>query len=392
MQKKLFLIISCFFLCLFTGCSCNEKTELKKETIKETEIEEETEKNIDINLDVEESKKEETQIKETQKEDSKKLKIILDDKEYDAGEAKVGKYRKLEHDVQKQEVTDELVKQKLQMMYQSVDIYSYLKTSGTANRGDRVNLSFIARLEGTDKVLDKSAEKGLNLKLGSHSYYEGFDEGIYGMSVGETKKFVIDYETDIIVSDRIIKGNIIEYEVSLNGIYQETTPVAEFGTDEFVKNYLSYTGCNTVAELTAYVRDELEKEMETNYRNEITNILLTQLLESSTIKDYSAELGQAYYQKFLENFKNNAREQNLPIDKFCELNNTTYPEVDEELNEKAIRCLKADIILTKIAEKEGLKSKDEALNLIIESSIYNEKIQIHNVKSFYNIDYIITGN
>ena len=112
-------------------------------------------------------------------------------------------------------------------------------TGGTASRGDYVNISFTATDAETGEVLDQSDEDGLRIKLGNYSYYEGFDDGIYGLSTGETNSFDIDYLYDYQEENHVaVNDRMVHFDVTLNGVYQETTPVADPGTD----TYVSYRG------------------------------------------------------------------------------------------------------------------------------------------------------
>lgn len=383
-MKKYIIYSLMICICLsIVGCS-KDNSKLKKDSNKSSEAQETTDRNVNINLDVDED---ETTI-ETQNINKNKLNILYKDKEYSSGSVKLANYKNLKHNVQKTEVTENDINSLVEGLCYSVATTRYM-TSGMASKGDTVNISFLATDENGNEV-DKSSENGLKLKLGDYNYYEGLDDGIYGLEVGESNSFTIDYKEDILVEERNIRNHIIKFDVTLNGIYTEDYDSnLQIGTDDFVDTLLyGTTNCRTMEELREYAKKQLEAEALENYNNKVANNLLTQLFDTCEIADYSKELEEAYYNDFWEKCINNARNENITIDKYLELTQQSYSFLDNKFKEKAQNCAKADVILINIAKNEKLNSFEEALQFIIDNSVYDENAYTSNQKEFYDYQYI----
>ena len=402
MKKRRFLFLLCIGFCI-EGCSCNNQesspiTEnLETQVIGETtspdkqiniKLEtkpEETTSKVDINLT---TKPKETVVS------SEGIDIVFKNNTYESGSVELQNYKGLKHNIPEiEEVTEDDVLNSLDSYYNNVFAFPLIK-SGQASVGDYVNISFLAK-DSVGNILDKSGEKGTNLLLGEYQYYEGLDEYIYGMNVGDTKTFEIDYDKEYYFVDNIlIKDRVVTFEVTLNGIYNiEYDNSVTVGTDDYVEKYLfDSTGCLTVAELKDYIREELEKARKDSYKENVENIILTELLDDSEILDYPEDLGQAYYDDFWEQIKQNARDESLTLDDYLSLLNTTYNNLDERLSERASNCVQADVILSNIASLENLNSKEEALAFLIENSVYDEEYQPIDIKEFYDYKYIKFSN
>lgn len=379
-------IIYGLILCLslsMIGCSKNN-SELKKDSKESAKTEDSTDKNVDINLDVDEDESE----LETKSNKKKDLKIVFKGIEYDTGSVKLSEYKGLKHDVEKTEITDFDVNSMVEGLCYSVATTRY-ETSGMASKGDTVNISFVATDENGNEV-DRSSENGLKLTLGDYNYYEGLDDGIYGLEVGESNSYPIDYKEDYLVEERNVRNHIITFDVTLNGIYTEDyNNNLQMGTDEFVDTLLyGTTNCRTMTELENYCGEQLEADSLKEYNNNVANALLTQLFETCEITDYPKDLEEAYYNDFWEQCISNARNENITIDKYLDLTDQSYSALDNKFKEKATNCAKADVILIHIAQRENLNTFEEALQFLIDNSKYDSEAYTSNLKDFYDYQYI----
>lgn len=365
---------------LLIGCS--KKAEESKDTPdNKTEVVENKEQTTD------ESYEEESNYNS----ENKNSKIISKDKDYDYGSVILAEYKGLKHNIVKSECTELDIRAMIEGLSYSAATTKYV-TSGVASRGDTVNISFVATDENGNEV-DRSSDKGLKLTLGDHSYYEGLDDGIYGLEVGQSNSFPIDYKDYLVVENRNIKDKIINFDVTLNGIYiRNESNDLQFGTDEFVNTFLySTTNCRTVKELEEYVKNQVEEYNLEQYTDSLTTDLLTQLFKTCEVSSYSEELAEEYYNNFWEKCINNARDESITIDKYLELTQQSYFQLDNKFKEKAENCAKADAILISIARKENLNSTQDALQFLIDNSIYDESAYTSNLKDFYDYDYITFG-
>lgn len=389
-MKKLGLLSLLFCLCL-SGCSCGGDPQLQESRV-ETNEETETDENGNVKINLETDENEETI--ETVQNTNQKVDLIIGDVTYEHGSVDLGRYNQIPHNIVKEEVTPEMIESRLNALYFSVDPYLTL-TGGTASRGDYVNVSFTATDAETGEVLDQSDEDGLRIKLGNYSYYEGFDDGIYGLSTGETNSFDIDYLYDYQEENHVaVNDRMVHFDVTLNGVYQETTPVADPGTDTYVSTYLSdTTGCHTVDELRVYAEEQLNQETENTFQQERQNMVFTQLVKESEIEEYDPNLEDYYYDFFYQCYVQNAREQNIPLDDFAERIGSSVDEIRSDCEEIAQYSAMADTALVAVAEEEGLSNIEEAKQYVLENSYYDEDFRMDlQLEEFYNYTEIQVTN
>ena len=144
-----------------------------------------------------------------------------------------------------------------------------------AEEGDIVNINYVGKKDGIafDGGTDDS-EEGYNLELGSHSFIDGFEEGLIGVVAGEVRDLDLTFPEDYHSEE--LAGQAVVFTVTVNAVQQLVIP--EF-TDEFVKENFDIS---TAAEYEAVLQEEMNKA--TFYEQ-----IIAALLETSTVENYPAD-------------------------------------------------------------------------------------------------------
>ena len=95
---------------------------------------------------------------------------------------------------------------------------------------DTVNIDFSGSVDG-EKFPGGTAD-GYDLVLGSGSFIPGFEDGVVGLKVGESKDVNVKFPDDY--SAENLKGKDAVFTVKLNKITEKLLPEL---TDEYVKNH-----------------------------------------------------------------------------------------------------------------------------------------------------------
>lgn len=137
---------------------------------------------------------------------------------------------------------------------------------------DAVNIDFVGYLDG--EAFEGGASQGYVLFLGSQSFIEGFEEGIIGMEVGETKDLNLTFPEQYAAE---LAGKDVVFTVSVNSIAYVP---GEF-TDEAVSSYS--TEFTTADACREYLANAL-------LESKITNLLATNYyvnqINADTVKNY----------------------------------------------------------------------------------------------------------
>lgn len=87
-----------------------------------------------------------------------------------------------------------------------------------AEDGDTVNIDYTGYLDGTAFEGGSTNGMGADLGLGTHTYIEGFEEGIVGKAVGDTFDLNLTFPEDY--GNTELAGKEVVFTVTLNGIYE----------------------------------------------------------------------------------------------------------------------------------------------------------------------------
>ncbi len=103
-------------------------------------------------------------------------------------------------------------------------------TDRAAQLGDFANIDYMGLIDNTS--FDGGTAVGQELELGSGSYIEGFEDGVVGMNIGDTKTLELRFPDDYGSTD--LAGKDVKFIVTLNSL--QTKAVPEF-TNEWVKKH-----------------------------------------------------------------------------------------------------------------------------------------------------------
>ncbi|MCC6094216.1 MAG: FKBP-type peptidyl-prolyl cis-trans isomerase [Eubacterium sp.] len=93
------------------------------------------------------------------------------------------------------------------------------KTAGTVVKaGDTVNIDYTGYLNGEAFDGGSTNGAGTDLKLGSGTYIDGFEDQVEGHKVGETFDIEVTFPEDYGVSD--LNGQKVTFTVTINGVYK----------------------------------------------------------------------------------------------------------------------------------------------------------------------------
>lgn len=284
----------------------------------------------------------------------------------------LGEYKGIEVTAIDTSVSDEELKEELDFLFH-VDVRD----------GDYINLDFTGYVDGKTFEDGSTDGKGYDLSIGSGTFIDGFETGLIGTKVGESVsldlKFPDNYEGDL-------AGKDVTFECTVNEIYY-TTGEAEL-TEKFVTEKTEY---KTVEEYKESVRAELVAYKEEEAKSAQFTELYAQLLEKCEVKKYPKKLleenmkeAQSYYDSMIEYYTQMALiyyGQSLTKEQVLTMLGTTQEKLDEEIKNTAYDSTKSVMLMTVIAEKEGIVLSEEEFQSDLAG--YIEKANVDSAAAFY---------
>ncbi len=136
-----------------------------------------------------------------------------------------------------------------------------------------VEISFVGILED-GQTNERLKGDHVDLKVGARRYMEAFEDGILGMTPGQTKKVSVEFGADF--PDDFVAGKKVNFEITVHQKKAATLPELD---DEFLKRY----GAQSVENLREMLRKDSEQSAVTNSKGAVKDQLIRALIEQNTI-------------------------------------------------------------------------------------------------------------
>ncbi|MDL1971378.1 MAG: trigger factor [Candidatus Desulfofervidaceae bacterium] len=269
-------------------------------------------------------------------------------------------------------VTEEEVETELNRLREMHAELESIEEPRPAQKGDYVILSFQGYQDGEPLETFKSDD--YMAELGKNQLHEDIEKELLGTQVGEEKVIELTYPEDY--QNKELAGKKIELHVKIKDIKEKILPPLD---DEFVKSLEdNYEG---VAELRNALKEQIKEKKEKIREEYIKNYILTHLTENAEI-----ELPDSLVEEELESMIERALQFTTPeVRKSLNLD-----KMKEDLRPNAEKKVKAQLILSKIAQEENItaeeKEVEEELKLIAE----NLKVPLEKMQNPYVISRIQT--
>ena len=230
-------------------------------------------------------------------------------------------------------------------------------TDRAAADGDTVNIDYVGRIDGVAFDGGNTNGNGADLKLGSGTYIDNFEEQIVGHTPGETFDVTVTFPEDYGNED--LNGKEAVFETTLNYIKETVTPEL---TDDWVKENLSETmSLNNIDELKAFVKSTML------YDNQASDVY-TALHDKVSYTDELPQIALDYYRDvLLYRIYTYAQKYGTTMDTLLSSGTlgTSYDSVDAYLadaNDSIKSITQQALLMQAVAEKMGFKCDTETMN------------------------------
>lgn len=212
-----------------------------------------------------------------------------------------------------------------------------------ARRGDHVTIAFTGEVEG--QARPDLAGDNVTVELGEGRLIPGFEEGIEGLSAGETRVLSLTFPADY--REASIAGKGAAFTVTLKDLKEKLLPELD---DEFAGDVGEFDSLDA---LRAAVREAYVREETGRLQAAARETLIDRLLERNPVEIPPAlveERGRA----LLREWQHRLAHQGIDL---------TRVEVDAgklgaEVRERARRQVHAGLVLEAIARQEGIRAEE----------------------------------
>ena len=293
--------------------------------------------------------------------DKEELKVVgtpdISDLHFEAGEpirfkaefevapdVEVGEYRGLPVKYAEPTVSEEEVDQRLETMRESKADYVNVDPR-PIETGDHI-LAHLRSVSGLEEPVDQDS---LQIEVGGPDTLQAFTDHLIGAQPDETKEFDITYPEDY--GSEKLAGKTVQFQLTPKVIRRKELPVLD---DEFARDLGDY---QSLTELRDAVHKTIFREKQAAAQHAAKEELIDRLVES-----HDFPIPEAYVDYQIENqTRARLREitgQDVDLAKL----NLNWKDIKEKQREKAVRSVKAALLLDRIADRESIHATNDEVD------------------------------
>lgn len=257
------------------------------------------------------------------------------------------------------------------------------KDEGVVENDDIVNIDY-AVLDEADNPVPGEERSDYSFTVGSGMNVFRIDEDILGMKADETKTIDKSWSDDF--EDAELAGTSKRIKVTVKSIRQRDLPEID---DELAQDVSD--DYETLEDLKKDIRQRLEKTAESRSREQAVNVLLEQVLSSTTV-ELPRSMVQAELENSWRNFLGQFGGNEQQILGLLQAQGRGKEEFLEEWREGAESRLRNQLVTQKLIEKEGIEASEDEVDAYIAEQAEASSMKPEEVKEHYTnnnmLDYI----
>ena len=292
-------------------------------------------------------------------------------------EVTLGEYKGVEVEKVEATVSDAQVEAELNQMAENVASTETVERE--AQMGDTANIDF----EGFDNGVPFDGGKGDNfdLKLGSGQFVPGFEEQIVGMNVGEEKDIDITFPENYHAE---LAGKAVVFHVKLNKLSVTNVPALD---DDLAKDVSEF---DTLEELKADIRakklEQAQKQMDSAFEQAVVD----KVAENATV-DVPSALVDSELDAQMERFAYQLQMSGYSVEQYAQMMGGDMNTLRNAFRPAAEKQAKANVVIEKVAEVEGLTVTDEEIEAELADMAKQYELEIEKIKQMVPTEEVTTG-
>ena len=266
-------------------------------------------------------------------------------------EVKLGAYKDLEVSVEaSKEVTDEEVDAKLEN--ERKNLAELVVKEGAAENGDTVVIDFVGSVDGVE--FDGGKGENHSLELGSGQFIPGFEDQLVGSKAGDEVEVKVTFPEDYQATD--LAGKAAVFVTKVNEVKAKEVPALD---DELAKDLDDEV--ETLDELKAKYRKELEAAKEIAYDDAVEGAALDLAVENAEIVELPAEMVEDEVHRAMNEFMGNMQRQGISPEMYFQITGTTQEDLHKQYEADADKRVKTNLVIEAVAAAEGFDATEEEI-------------------------------
>lgn len=289
-------------------------------------------------------------------------------------EVTLGEYKGVEIEKVDAEVTDEDVEAAL-LNEQKQNARNVPVEDRPAKMDDEVSIDFEGFVDG--EAFEGGKGENYQLKLGSHSFIDTFEDQIVGKSIGDEFDVNVTFPEDYQAEE--LAGKPALFKCKLNGIKETQLPELD---DDFAADVSEF---DTLAEYKEDLKATLKGKKEKEAKNEKEGRVVDKIIENAQM-DIPEPMLNTQKEQMLNEFAQQLSYQGLSIDQYFQFSGMSKEKFMETAEPEAERRIKSRLVLETIAKQENIEVSDDDLNAELEKMAETYQMEPDKLKELVGDD------
>jgi trigger factor len=268
----------------------------------------------------------------------------------------LGDYKGVEVPYHDPEVTDEDIAKRLDEIREQKAQYVNIDPRPLAD-GDHavVSLESIAGVEGEPVKTDEMV-----LEIGGKDTVEAFTENLRGLSPGDEKDFDVAYPENY--GAERLAGKTVTFHATVKGLRRKELPELD---DDFAQELGDY---RTIDELKEAIRKAIFAQRQHDAQEEARNLIIEKLVDS-----HDFPVPEAFVEKQIQNRVEQSVRAMISQGMDPRGMKLDWDKVKEAQREKAVREVKASLLLGKVSERESIHATRDEVDREVEKAARQQR-------------------
>ena len=259
----------------------------------------------------------------------------------------LNEYKGLEIEKQEISVTDEEIDSEVERLRKEIAPLRNIEDRA-AQMSDIAIVDFDGFHDG--EQMKEVHGENVNVDIGTGHHGQEFENGLVGMKKGEESSVEVNFTADS--PNPMMAGKKIEFKINVKDIKERVLPDLD---DEFAKDVGKEF--DTLAALRDNVREKILTEKEQARSGDLLDKIMQKLVEANEF-EVPARLVQYEINEYIKQTEETLKRGGLTL----ESAGVNRAEAEERYRDTAVKRVRGDFILKKIAEMEDIKVLDEDMN------------------------------
>lgn len=287
-------------------------------------------------------------------------------------ELELAEYKGLELKKEVGEMSDEDVEHALKHLQEHRSEVKPYEDEKAIEKGDIAVIDFEGSLN-TEPIEDLK-KQDVPFVVGEEKMIPEFEENVLGMKKGQEKEFDVSYGEDFQIEEAA--GKTVNFKLTVKDVQDRILPEL---TDELAKEI----GVDDLKSLKDKIKEDLGNQLEQQSQTKLRADLLDVLVEKNPV-DAPPSLVHEEAMRLAQGIQQGMQQRGLPERQLDE-------EAQRMVAERAVRNVKASIVLGAISRAEGIKVSEEDIDENLSGIAQSYNISVDQVRDIYRENKLLEG-